>query len=64
MTEAAPEKLALSCRDVAELLGVSERQIWRLASAGELPRPARVGQRARWDREAVLRWWREQQPIQ
>ena len=56
------QRLALPCRDVAELLGVSERQIWRLTSAGELPLPARVGQRARWDYETVMRWWRERQP--
>lgn len=55
-------RMALSARDVAATLGISERQVWRLTSTGELPAPSRVGSLARWDRQALLEWWRQRQP--
>lgn len=54
-------RMALSCRDVAALLRVSTRQVWRLCSVGELPRPARVGKRPRWDKTTLETWWAAQQ---
>lgn len=56
------QRLGLTCAEVAQMLGISQRQVWRLTAAGELPQPARVGQRARWDRQAILDWWEAQQP--
>ena len=55
------QRLGLSAREVAELLGISTRQVWWLTAAGELPKPARVGMRARWDRQALVEWWQAQQ---
>jgi prophage regulatory protein len=39
----------VTARDVAELLCVSPRTVWRWASSGQLPAPVRVGPRCtRW----------------
>ncbi|HNS21857.1 MAG TPA: helix-turn-helix domain-containing protein [Sedimentisphaerales bacterium] len=51
--------LAISARELAEMLGISLRQVWRLSSAGKLPRPLKVGGSVRWDRDEILRWFRE-----
>ncbi|MHC4064436.1 MAG: helix-turn-helix transcriptional regulator [Planctomycetota bacterium] len=60
-TEIATDRIALSARDVARMLAISERQVWRMASDGRLPRPGQVGHRKRWDRGTLLAWWSEQQ---
>ncbi|QQS08988.1 MAG: helix-turn-helix domain-containing protein [Phycisphaerales bacterium] len=39
----------INVREVAELLGVNARTIWRMAQRGELPAPIRLGDR-------VVRW--------
>lgn len=39
----------LKAREVADLLGIHERTVWRMVSAGTLPEPIRVGDRSvRW----------------
>lgn len=52
-----PEVMALSVREVARLLGISVRTVWRLVAAGDLPQPVRVGRAARWDRQTLVDWW-------
>jgi excisionase family DNA binding protein len=39
----------VSVREVAELLGVNARTVWRMAQRGEIPAPIRFGER-------VVRW--------
>ena len=39
----------INVREVAELLGVNVRTIWRLSQRGEIPAPIRLGSR-------ILRW--------
>lgn len=39
----------LDVRQVAELLGVHPRTIWRLVSSGDLPAPNRIGPK-------IVRW--------
>ncbi|MDX9911433.1 MAG: helix-turn-helix domain-containing protein [Phycisphaerales bacterium] len=39
----------LTAKEVAELLGVHVRSIWRLSATGEIPAPIRLGER-------VVRW--------
>lgn len=46
----------LPVQELAENLGVSPRQIWRLDSVGKLPRPVIVGQSKRWRRAEILSW--------
>lgn len=48
--------LLLDVKEVAALLSVSVRSVWRLRDAGDLPAPVRVGKLIRWRRDALLRW--------
>ncbi|WP_417735864.1 helix-turn-helix transcriptional regulator [Rosistilla oblonga] len=41
---------------VAAMLGVSERHIYRLADAGKIPRPCKLGGANRWDRLTLEQW--------
>ncbi len=45
--------LLLNVQQVAFLMGVSSRTIWRLVSLGELPAPVSLGRAKRWPREAI-----------
>jgi len=51
--------LLIPAEEVARMMGVSERTLWRLASAGRVPRPVRIGRNTRW-RLAEIRDWIEQ----
>jgi excisionase family DNA binding protein len=42
------EPLMLKVEQVARLLNISERTVWRLASTGEIPRPIGLGRSRRW----------------
>lgn len=46
----------LDVKAVAGLLGCSTRHIHRLADAGRMPRPLKLGQLVRWRRAEVLDW--------
>ena len=48
----------IPAEEVAAMLGVSERTLWRLLSAGKLPQPVRIGRSTRW-RAAEVREWIE-----
>ena len=52
------EALAISARELAEMLNVSLRQVWRLNSADKLPKPIRLGGSVRWDRDEILTWFK------
>ena len=56
-TVASMRSLAVPAREMAEMLRMSVRQIWRLNSAGKLPRPIRLGGSVRWDRKEVEQWF-------
>lgn len=43
-----PARLLLDVRQVAAMLGLSMRTVWRLVSAGEIPPPVKVGRSTRW----------------
>jgi excisionase family DNA binding protein len=51
----APASL-LDVRTVASLLGCSARHVYRLADAGRMPGPVRLGSLVRWNRSEVERW--------
>jgi excisionase family DNA binding protein len=54
MTSALVSGRMITADDVAALLNVSLRQVWRMRAARELPAPVRIGKRAvRW-READI----------
>jgi predicted DNA-binding transcriptional regulator AlpA len=51
------QRLALSAKDAAELLGISRAQFWKLHAAGKVPQPVYLGTKApRW-RASELRDW-------
>lgn len=41
--------MLLDVRQVADLLGISTRTVWRLAATGDIPAPIRIGER-------IVRW--------
>jgi len=58
------EPLLLSAADLAQLLRVSTATIWRLRSAGKLPRPSAAlgSQLVRWDFTDVKAWQKAGMP--
>lgn len=46
----------LDVRAVAGLLNVSSRTVYRLADAGRMPRPVKLGQLVRWRRAELAEW--------
>jgi len=38
----------IDVREVATILGISTRSVWRLVAKGELPQPVRFGRTVRW----------------
>ena len=50
------ERLALTAREVGQLLGCSERHIRRMRSAGKLPRPVKIGGAVRYKRNDIEKW--------
>ena len=47
---------AYECADIANLLKISERQVWRLNDAGVLPCGFRLGRSVRWSARAINSW--------
>jgi len=54
-----PQSIAISAKQLSQLLGVSLRQVWRLNATAKLPRPIRIGGSVRWNRAEVIRWFSE-----
>lgn len=50
------EPALLDAAGVARLLAISPRSVWRMADAGDLPPPIRIGRLCRWSRSAVVAW--------
>lgn len=47
----------LNAKQLAALIGCHSRHVWRLQSAGELPKPLRIGERCvRWRLCDVEKW--------
>jgi excisionase family DNA binding protein len=49
-------QVLLDVRAVAQLLGCSPRHVYRLADAGKMPAPVRLGALVRWPRAAIEDW--------
>ena len=50
------EPVLLSVADVARMLSVSVRHVWRLRDSGDLPAPIYLGRTVRWRKAALDRW--------
>lgn len=48
--------MAVSVADVAELLDVSRRHIWKLLASGRMPAPIRLGRSVRWRADELRAW--------
>lgn len=46
----------LTVKDLSQSLRISTRQVWKLLSAGKLPKPVRISRSVRWARESIDRW--------
>lgn len=52
----AADAALLDVRGVGKLLGCSPRHVYRLADAGKMPTPVRLGALVRWRRDSLLEW--------
>jgi prophage regulatory protein len=52
---AEPARL-LGVQQVADLLGVSARHVYRLSDGGKMPRPIKLGGSVRWSSTEIERW--------
>jgi excisionase family DNA binding protein len=50
------EALLISAEELANLLGLSKRHVWRLLSRGDLIKPIKIGSTTRWPLDAVREW--------
>ncbi|HBI47067.1 MAG TPA: hypothetical protein DDY78_30070 [Planctomycetales bacterium] len=51
------QKLALTAKDAAALLGISRAQLWKLHAAGKFPLPIYLGTKApRWRADELRDW--------
>lgn len=57
------EPLLISAAEVARLLQVSTRTLWRQLSAGQIPSPVRFGGTVRWRLEEIRKWIAEGCPL-
>ncbi len=56
MKEQVNLSLLLSAKELARLLALSIRTVWRLKSAGKLPKSVRIGSSVRWQRRIIEKW--------
>lgn len=54
--ESSEQSLLVDVHAVSVLLGCSARHIWRMADAGKMPRPYKIGALCRWDRAVIEQW--------
>ena len=50
------EAILAPAATIARMLGISERTVWRLLSAGQIVHPVRIGGSVRWRVTAVEEW--------
>ena len=55
-TTGFPTEELLSVKNAAALLNCSERTVYRLADAGRLPRPVKLGSLVRWRKGELTAW--------
>ncbi len=54
--ETPTPKALLDVCDVARMLGLSSRSVWRLRDRGALPQPVRLSGSVRWRRDELDAW--------
>lgn len=51
-----PDPLLISVGDLAKIVKLSPRSIWRLLNAGRIVAPVRIGGSVRWRYQDIKRW--------
>jgi len=46
----------LTAKDLAQLLSLSNRTVWKLSVTDRLPAPIRIGRSVRWSSREIARW--------
>ena len=61
-SETKQECELLSVKELAKILSLSVRTVWRLRSAGKLPKPLTIGGSVRWIESEISAWIRAGAP--
>lgn len=56
LPQAAGTPQLIEATEVAKMLGISPRTIWRLKDAGKVPNPISIGSMVRWRRGEITDW--------
>lgn len=48
--------MLLTVKDVAEMLQLSTRTVWRMSERGEIPTPVNLGRCVRWNCAEIMAW--------
>jgi predicted DNA-binding transcriptional regulator AlpA len=56
LPQAADTPQLIEATEVAKILGISPRTIWRLKDAGKVPNPISIGSMVRWRRDEITDW--------
>lgn len=51
-----PDSILLDVREVAALLRVSPRTVYRMSDAGAMPRPRKLNALSRYSRQEIVEW--------
>ncbi len=54
--QSSAESLLVTAAELAGMMQISTRTLWRLRSAGSIPQPVRLGGAVRWRRDELLDW--------
>jgi predicted DNA-binding transcriptional regulator AlpA len=49
-------RVLINAEELARMMDVSERTLWRLLSGGKVPQPVRIGRNTRWRLAEVVEW--------
>jgi prophage regulatory protein len=49
-------KRLITVKELAEMLAISTRHVYRLLDSGQLPKPLKLGAAIRWDYDTICRW--------
>ena len=52
----SPRPLLLNVDEVANILGICSRTVWRLHDSGQMPQCIRLGRSVRWRRSDIEAW--------
>ena len=50
------ERLAVTAKELAEMLGVSERHVWGMLTDAKIPQPVSLGRCKRWRVAEIQKW--------